>query len=102
MKQTISTAALRENLSDTVNRAAFVEERVGVTRRGMRLAGIAPYEDSQLPEEREGQEDIGGAMKALKEAARTETISLSRLEKELARVVDAVAYQIEFAPIEER
>ena len=84
MKQTISTVALRENLSDAVNRAAFGKERVVLTRRGKKLAGIVPYEDIELLEELDQQKDIEEAKKALKEAARKGTISLARLKKELA------------------
>jgi prevent-host-death family protein len=84
MKQTISTVVLRENLSDAVNRAAFGKERVVLTRRGKKLAGIVPYEDIEFLEELEELKDIEEAKKALKEAARKGTISLARLKKELA------------------
>lgn len=84
MKRTISTVVLRENLSDAVNRAAFGKERVVLTRRGKKLAGIVPYEDILFLEELEEQKDIDEAKKALKEAARKGTISLARLKKELA------------------
>jgi prevent-host-death family protein len=84
MKQSISTVVLRENLSDAVNRAAFGKERVVLTRRGKKLAGIVPYEDIEFLEELEEQKDIEEAKKALKEAARKGTISLARLKKEFA------------------
>ena len=84
MKRSISTVVLRENLSDAVNRAAFGKERVVLTRRGKKLAGIVPYEDIEFLEDLEEQKDIAEAKKALKEAARKGTISLARLKKELA------------------
>ena len=83
MKRDISTVALRENLSEAVNRAAFGKERVVLTRRGKKLAGIVPYEDIEFLEALEDQKDLEEAKKALKEAARKGTISLVRLKKEL-------------------
>jgi prevent-host-death family protein len=83
MKRDISTVALRENLSEAVNRAAFGKERVVLTRRGKKLAGIVPYEDIEFLEALEDQKDLEEAKKALKEAARKGTISLARLKKDL-------------------
>jgi prevent-host-death family protein len=83
MKRDISTVALRENLSEAVNRAAFGKERIVLTRRGKKLAGIVPFEDIELLEALEDQKDLEEAKKALKEAARKGTISLARLKKEL-------------------
>jgi prevent-host-death family protein len=79
----ISTVELRENLSEAVNRAAFGKERIVLTRRGRKLAGIVPYEDIKLLEALENQKDIEDAKKALKEAAKKGTISLADLKKEL-------------------
>ncbi len=83
MRKDMSTVELRENLSEAVNRAAFGKERVVLTRRGRKLAGIVPYEDVELLEALEDKKDIEDAKKALKEAAKKGTISLSRLKKEL-------------------
>ena len=83
MSKEMSTVELRENLSDAVNRAAFGKERVVLTRRGRKLAGIVPYEDVELLEALEDKKDIEDAKKALKEAAKKGTISLGRLKKEL-------------------
>ncbi|OHD68063.1 MAG: prevent-host-death family protein [Spirochaetes bacterium RBG_13_68_11] len=82
-KQGISTAALRENLSEAVNRAAFGKERVVLMRHGKKLAGIVPLEDIEFLEALEDQRDLEEAKKALKEAARKGTVSLSQLKKEL-------------------
>lgn len=79
----MSTVELRENLSEAVNRAAFGKERVVLTRRGRKLAGIVPYEDLQLLEALEDRKDIEDAKKALKEAAKKGTISLAELKKDL-------------------
>jgi prevent-host-death family protein len=83
MPKDMSTVELRENLSDAINRAAFGKERVVLTRRGRKLAGIVPYEDVELLEALEDKKDIEEAKKALKEAAKKGTISLERLKKEL-------------------
>ena len=83
MSKDMSTVELRENLSDAVNRAAFGKERVVLTRRGRKLAGIVPYEDVELLEALENKKDIEDAKKALKEAAKKGTISLERLKQEL-------------------
>jgi len=79
----MSTVELRENLSEAVNRAAFGKERVVLTRRGRKLAGIVPYEDLQLLEALEDRKDIEDAKRALKEAAKKGTISLAELKKDL-------------------
>jgi prevent-host-death family protein len=79
----MSTVELRENLSDAVNRAAFGKERVVLTRRGKKLAGIVPYEDIETLEALEEHKDIEDAKKSLKEAAKKGTISLDELKKEL-------------------
>ena len=63
MPRDMSTVELRENLSDTVNRAAFGKERVVLTRRGRKLAGIVPYADIELLEALEDRKDIEDAKK---------------------------------------
>jgi prevent-host-death family protein len=83
MAADMSTVELRENLADAVNRAAFGKERVVLTRRGKRLAGIVPLEDILLLEALEDRKDIEDAKKALKEAAKKGTISLDKLKREL-------------------
>jgi prevent-host-death family protein len=83
MGKYMSTVELRENLSEAINRAAFGKERVVLTRRGCKLAGIVPYEDIELLEALEDKKDIADAKKALKEAAKKGTISLEQLKKDL-------------------
>jgi len=83
MARDMSTVELRENLSEALNRAAFGKERVVLTRRGRKLAGIVPYEDIELLEALEDRRDIEDAKKALKEAAKKGTISLAQLKREL-------------------
>lgn len=83
MHRDMSTVELREKLSEAVNRAAFGKERVVLTRRGRKLAGIVPYEDVEFLEALEDKKDIEDAKKALKEAAKKGTISLAGLKREL-------------------
>ena len=83
MGRDMSTVELRENLSDAVNRAAYGKERVILTRRGKKLAGIVPFEDIERLEALEDRKDIKDAKKALKEAAKKGTISLDKLKAEL-------------------
>jgi len=83
MVRDMSTVELRGNLSEVVNRAAFGKERVVLTRRGRKVAGIVPFEDVKLLEALDNRKDIEDAKKALKEAAKKGTISLAKLKKEL-------------------
>lgn len=83
MTRDMSTVELRQSLSEAVNRAAFGKERVVLTRRGRKLAGIVPFEDIELLEALEDRKDVEDAKKALKEAAKKGTISLDTLKKEL-------------------
>jgi prevent-host-death family protein len=83
MHKDMSTVELRENLSDAINRAAFGKERVVLTRRGRKLAGIVPYEDVELLEALEDKKDLEDAKKALREAAKKGTISLEMLKRDL-------------------
>ena len=83
MSREMSTVELRESFSEAINRAAFGKERVILTRRGKRLAGIVSLEDIQMLEAIDSKKDIEDAKKALKEAARKGTVSLARLKKEL-------------------
>jgi hypothetical protein len=76
-------AAFVHSRPDAVNRAAFGKERVVLTRRGRKLAGIASVEDIEILEALEERKDIEDAKKALKETAKRGTISPEKLRKEL-------------------
>ncbi|MFH1023152.1 MAG: type II toxin-antitoxin system prevent-host-death family antitoxin [Planctomycetota bacterium] len=64
----LSTREFRENISDSVNRAAYGKERVCLQRRGKAIAVIVPVEDAELLEELEDRMDLAAARKALKES----------------------------------
>jgi prevent-host-death family protein len=81
---TISTVEARERFSDVVNRAAYGQERIVLTRRGKPLAAVVPIEDLEWIEELEDRIDIEEARAALKEAREEGgTISAEALKAEL-------------------
>ncbi len=65
--QSISVAELRTGLSDTINRAAYGHERVGITRRGKVAAVLISVEDLERLEQLEDADDL-----AAYRAAKTE------------------------------
>jgi prevent-host-death family protein len=80
----ISTVEAREKFSEVVNRAAFGQERIILTRRGKALAAVVPIEDLQWMEELEDRLDIEVAEAALKEdREQGGRISLEQLTAEL-------------------
>jgi prevent-host-death family protein len=62
---TISTVEARERFSEVVNRAAFGQERIVLTRRGKALAAVVPIEDLEWLQELEDRQDIEDAQAAL-------------------------------------
>jgi prevent-host-death family protein len=58
MSEQVSTRALREGLSDTVNRVAYGHERIGITRHGKLAAVIIDAEDFALLEKLEIAVDV--------------------------------------------
>ena len=54
----ISLGQLRDNLGDTVNRVAFADERVFITRNGKKVAAIVSIEDVELLDELEMRADV--------------------------------------------
>ncbi len=63
----MTTAKLRSNLSEAVNRAAYGGERIVLNRRGKPVAALVPIADIELLEELENEADIRAARKARKE-----------------------------------
>jgi prevent-host-death family protein len=63
----VSTVEAREKFSEIVNRAAFGQERIVLTRRGKELAAVVPIEDLKWLEELENRLDLEEAEAALKE-----------------------------------
>ncbi|HEY7034046.1 MAG TPA: type II toxin-antitoxin system Phd/YefM family antitoxin [Thermomicrobiales bacterium] len=80
----ISTVEAREKFSEVVNRAAFGQERIVLTRRGKALAAVVPIEDLKWMEELEDRLDIEEARAALKEdREQGGRVSLEQLAAEL-------------------
>ena len=71
---TISTVEAREKFSEVVNRAAFGQERIVLTRRGKALAAVVPIEDLEWMEELEDRLDIEAAEAALEDAKKHGTV----------------------------
>ena len=70
----ISTVEARERFSEVVNRAAFGQERIVLTRRGKALAALIPIEDLEWLQEIEEQQDIADAEAALADVREHGTI----------------------------
>ena len=60
----------RDRLSDLINRAAYGQERIILTRRGKPVAALVPVEDVQWLEDIENESDLAAAREARKEMAR--------------------------------
>ncbi|MDN5805079.1 MAG: type II toxin-antitoxin system Phd/YefM family antitoxin [Microlunatus sp.] len=65
-------------MSDTINRAAFGHERIGITRRGKVTAVLVSVEDLERLEELEDQADLA-AYRAAKDADDGGRVSLTEL-----------------------
>ncbi len=76
----VSSAELREQLAELVNRVHYSRERVVVTRRGKKLVAMVPADDLELLEAIEDRIDILAAEKALKEKG---SIPWAKVKKEL-------------------
>jgi prevent-host-death family protein len=77
-RTSVSVADLRTTLSDTINRAAYGHERVGITRRGKVAAVLISVEDLERLEELEDQADVA-AYRAAKAADDGGRVSLTEL-----------------------
>ena len=76
----ISLGQLRGNLGDTVNRVAFADERVFITRNGKKVAAIVSIEDVELLDELEMRVDV----EALRQARAEDDGTRISLEEFLA------------------
>ena len=80
----VSTVEAREKFSEIVNRAAFGQERIVLTRRGKALVAVVPIEDLRWMQEMEDRLDVEEARAALKEDKEEGgRISLEQLMTEL-------------------
>jgi prevent-host-death family protein len=80
----VSTAEARNRLADLINRAAFGQERIVLTRRGKPVAALVPVEDMEWLEDMENQADLAAVREAKEELARDggKTIPLDEVLKE--------------------
>lgn len=74
----------RENFSEIINRVAYGNERIVLTRHSKNIVAVIPLEDLVLLEEIEDKLDLQDAQEALKEAKEKGTISLEVLKKKLS------------------
>lgn len=77
----ISTADARKNLADIVNRVAYGDEPVILTRRGRSVAALVSMAELELLQKIEARMDIEDAKKALSEPG--ENIPADDVWKEL-------------------
>ncbi len=67
----VTTAEIRRNMAELVNRAAYGGERFVVTRHGKGVAALVPLEDAALLERmrtRLAERDFEGALREIAEA----------------------------------
>ncbi len=81
----LAATAVRDNLSDTLNRVAYQHERIVLRRHGKDVAAIVPIEDLALLEKLEDEIDVREARKALAAMKRTgkKAVPLEAVRKRL-------------------
>jgi prevent-host-death family protein len=80
----VSVSRARDDFAELVNRAAYKEERVIITRHGRAIAAIVPIEDIAYLEQLEDEYDVQEALKVLNDPNEmTNTIPLEQVEAEL-------------------
>jgi antitoxin Phd len=81
MPDTISTAEARKKLAEIVNKVAYGNEPVVLTRRGVEIAALISMQDLELLQFIEDNIDIEDARRALEEPG--DNISADKFWKEL-------------------
>jgi len=81
MPITISTAAARKNFADIVNKVAYGQEPVVLTRRGREVAALVSIDELELLQQIENHIDIKDARQALSEPG--DNISAEKVWKQL-------------------
>lgn len=79
----ISTAEVRRNMAELVNRAAYGGERFVITRHGKELVALVPVEEASLLERVRRHLEERDFEAALKEMADAGTIPWSDVRREL-------------------
>ena len=81
--ENVTTAKVRTELAEIINRTTYAKERVVLTRRGKRVAAVVSIEDLELLEAIEDRMDLDAARKALAETGKKGTVAWSLLKSEL-------------------
>ena len=68
MSTTISTADARKHFADIVNKVAYGNEPIVLTRRGQEVAALVSIEEFELLQQIEDHIDIEDAKKALEDS----------------------------------
>lgn len=79
----VTTAEVRKNMAELVNRAAYGGERFVVTRHGKELVGIVPLEDVGLLDRLRGLVAKREFASALREIAEEGTVPWDEVRREL-------------------
>jgi prevent-host-death family protein len=79
----ISTNNLRDNLSETVSRAAFGKDPVIVTRRGRKIAGLVSFSDLVFLEKMKARKAELMAIPLPKDPAKVGPALAEKLNREL-------------------
>ncbi|MGH3628985.1 MAG: type II toxin-antitoxin system Phd/YefM family antitoxin [Sciscionella sp.] len=79
----VSIVQAREKFGELVNRAAFLSERVYVTKHGKRVAALVSVEDAELLEALEDRYDLATMRKVRADIAKHGTVPFEDLAKEL-------------------
>jgi prevent-host-death family protein len=79
----MSTVQARDQFSELINRAAFGQERIVLTRRGKALVAVVPIADLELLQRLEDRCDLEEARLALAEAATGDTVPWEQIKAEL-------------------
>ena len=79
----LSISEARESFADVVNRVAYRQERVLLTRHGRPIAAIVPMEQVAFLERAEDEYDNRLADEAIGELGRSSAIPLEQVKREL-------------------
>jgi len=79
----MSTADVRRNLAELVNRVAYGKERVVLTRHGKRLCALVPIEDLSFLDKLRAAATRNDVDNALAEMAEGGSVAWSDLKREL-------------------
>ena len=80
----VSVSQARDDFAELVNRAAYKQDRVIITRHGRAIAAIVPIEDVAYLERLEDEYDVQEALKVLSDPNEmTNSIPWEQVEAEL-------------------